>query len=251
MNARETLDNFLHVYGQYSYHDEAVIRGTRTALLQLREAIDDALENGISGTELFATDGEGYELRVVCVSTIAAVGKPEYRVNDVHEIEERRRERAAKLSAPCPSWDSDVVILSSSEVEAIRDAERRPAMNAREVIARHLCKRAGQGWSGISLYERGVYRTRAHNILAEVDAAGFTIMSKEDVEAVRAAMERSIVAIDDWLHQYASDMCSEDHVKATGRRIFENGGTLAYIADVQEKNRAASRALKAAMEAGR
>ncbi len=62
-------------------------------------------------------------------------------------------------------------------------------MNAREVIARHLCKRAGQGWSGISPYERGVYRTRAHNILAEVDAAGFTIMSKEDVEAVREALE--------------------------------------------------------------
>lgn len=58
-------------------------------------------------------------------------------------------------------------------------------MNAREVIAKHLCKRAGQGWSGISLYERGVYRTRAHHILAEVAAAGFTIMSKEDVEAIR------------------------------------------------------------------
>lgn len=58
-------------------------------------------------------------------------------------------------------------------------------MNSREVIAKHLCKRAGQGWSGISPYERGVYRTRAHNILAEIDAAGFVIMSKEDVAAIR------------------------------------------------------------------
>lgn len=121
MNARETIDNFLHVYGQYSYHDEAVIRGTRTALLHLREAIDAALEKGKGSTELFATDGEGYELLVICASTIATVGQPEYRINDEHEAEERRRERAAKLSAPCPSWDSNVVILPKSEVEAIRD----------------------------------------------------------------------------------------------------------------------------------
>lgn len=70
-------------------------------------------------------------------------------------------------------------------------------------------------------------------------------------EQLKEAMERSIVAIDDWLHQYASDMCLEDHVKATGRRIFENGGTLAYIADVQEKNRVAIRKLKSGGDSGK
>ena len=53
------------------------------------------------------------------------------------------------------------------------------------------------------------------------------------------ALERSVMAIDDWLHQYAGEFCDEHDVKETGKRISQNGGTLAYIADVQARNREA------------
>ena len=57
-------------------------------------------------------------------------------------------------------------------------------------------------------------------------------------DAVREALERSIVAIDDWLNIYASAECDEQRVKEAKKRIREHG-TLAYIANVQEQNRAA------------
>ena len=58
---------------------------------------------------------------------------------------------------------------------------------------------------------------------------------------LQAALERSKTAIDDWLNTYASEFCNEERVKEAGVRIMKGGGTLAYIADVQEQNR---RALK-------
>lgn len=55
---------------------------------------------------------------------------------------------------------------------------------------------------------------------------------------LRQALERSVVAIDDWLNTYAPDLCHEDRVKEAAFRISEHG-TLWYIASVQEQNRAA------------
>ena len=63
-------------------------------------------------------------------------------------------------------------------------------------------------------------------------------------DACRAALGRSIIAIDDWLHSYAPEMCGEEYVKATAERLGERG-TLAYIADVQQQNRAAIDAARA------
>lgn len=57
-------------------------------------------------------------------------------------------------------------------------------------------------------------------------------------DALREALQRSIVAIDDWLNTYASDLCDPKHVEEAENRIGEYG-TLAYIANVQEQNRAA------------
>ncbi len=45
-----------------------------------------------------------------------------------------------------------------------------------------------------------------------------------------------MTALDDWLNTYASEFCDEARVKEAGGRIMEEGGTLAYIADVQEQN---------------
>ena len=67
--------------------------------------------------------------------------------------------------------------------------------------------------------------------------------TKPPIEELRIALEKSAIAIDDWLHQYASDMCDETSVEISIRRIRFNGGTLAYIAGVQERNHAALKKL--------
>lgn len=54
-----------------------------------------------------------------------------------------------------------------------------------------------------------------------------------------SALEGSVLAIDDWLHAYASYMCNETYVDDSRQRILRNGGTLHYIACVQQANRAA------------
>ena len=40
-----------------------------------------------------------------------------------------------------------------------------------------------------------------------------------------------ITALDDWTNTYASDFCDEERVKEAWKRISDNGGTIAYIAD--------------------
>jgi hypothetical protein len=52
------------------------------------------------------------------------------------------------------------------------------------------------------------------------------------------AVEKSQIALDDWLNLYASEFCSEIRVEAARRRTNEHG-TIGYIADVQVGNRAA------------
>lgn len=72
---------WLHVYGQYTWHADATLRGTKEGLLKLRAAIDAALESGKGEAVVMASDGEGYRLQVICVSTHALLGEPEY----IHE----------------------------------------------------------------------------------------------------------------------------------------------------------------------
>jgi len=48
-----------------------------------------------------------------------------------------------------------------------------------------------------------------------------------------------MVALDDWINTYASEMCDKARVEEAWKRIKDEGGTLAYIADVQERNRKA------------
>ncbi len=56
----------LHIYGQESFHDAAMIVGNREALIELANAIDKALDGHGNGTsEAFVSDGEGYGVRVV------------------------------------------------------------------------------------------------------------------------------------------------------------------------------------------
>lgn len=57
--------------------------------------------------------------------------------------------------------------------------------------------------------------------------------------SLRAALERQTVALDDWLNTYAPEFCNKGRVREADVRIHAHGGTLAYIADVQEQARAA------------
>lgn len=73
MNTPDQLDTVprLHIYAQPAEHAEAYVVGTRTGLLTLRDAIDAALTNDARATavaECYASDGEGYALRVAAVS---------------------------------------------------------------------------------------------------------------------------------------------------------------------------------------
>jgi hypothetical protein len=50
-------------------------------------------------------------------------------------------------------------------------------------------------------------------------------------------LKRCSVALDDWLNTYAHEMCAEKRVREATKRISDGGGTLAYIADLQQEIR--------------
>jgi hypothetical protein len=50
----------LHIYSQLMWHSDASIIGNRNGLTVLRDAIDDALQNGKSETHAMVSDGEGF-----------------------------------------------------------------------------------------------------------------------------------------------------------------------------------------------
>jgi hypothetical protein len=54
-----------------------------------------------------------------------------------------------------------------------------------------------------------------------------------------AALRASIVALADWTRTYASELCHDADVQESLARISDSGGTLAYIACLQQANRAA------------
>lgn len=71
-----------------------------------------------------------------------------------------------------------------------------------------------------------------------------TAAKRDEGEAVALeALKRSVIAIDDWLNVYASELCNEQRVAEAHQRIGDAGGTLAYIAYVQAENRAAIAAI--------
>jgi hypothetical protein len=59
-----------------------------------------------------------------------------------------------------------------------------------------------------------------------------------EIAALREALRRHMVVVDDWLHIYAPDECDESRVKEAKARVYDRG-TLAYIAYAQQDARAA------------
>ena len=65
-------ERLLHVYGQYSKHDEVYIVGNKEALTKLRDSLNSALskkfdEEGVElhAIEFMTGDGEGYEMHII------------------------------------------------------------------------------------------------------------------------------------------------------------------------------------------
>ena len=73
-----------------------------------------------------------------------------------------------------------------------------------------------------------------------------TDTSKGNPAAVSAkeALERSLLALNDWIHTYAPEMCDADDVARSRSRIRNQGGTLAYLADITLEVRQAIAALE-------
>lgn len=78
---------FLHIRGQYNWHDHVQIVGNRPALIALQKAIDTALaaDGATRGfAEAFVTDGEGYFVQVDLMPTHAEMKAiPEPYTDDV------------------------------------------------------------------------------------------------------------------------------------------------------------------------
>lgn len=67
----------LHLYAQYSHHDDAQIMGDRESLIALREAIDQALAKDEEIVmEAFTNDGEGYQVHVTCLDCLDSLLLP-------------------------------------------------------------------------------------------------------------------------------------------------------------------------------
>ena len=82
---------WLHIRGQFTYHSEATIVGTKPGLIAIRAAIDQAINTGTGVVQVFATDGEGYDVEVRRSSTVAGLGKPTYADEEARNIAEHER----------------------------------------------------------------------------------------------------------------------------------------------------------------
>lgn len=144
-------------------------------------------------------------------------------------------------------WSLRPVECKAAIACALRDAEREGMRQAAEicdaVADREDALAIAAGSDDLTpVYRRGERAAQecSRLIVSEAEArneAGRP--SRPDVKAMTEALQASVTAIDDWLHQYASEMCGEDRVRETAERIRAAGGTLAYIAEVQERNRSA------------
>lgn len=175
--------------------------------------------------------------------------------NRIAELEARVKELEAVLlkygDMQGSLLEKDVLCETIKKAEAERDrlAADCAVKDAALVKARTTCAflqcavKSGEKWSGQANNTYFETITSINEALA-ADHPGDKLLAERDRLAavnagLREALGASIQAIDDWLHQYAPDFCGKNYVVETHKRIIESGGTLAYITDVQAKNRQA------------
>lgn len=59
------MTSFLHIYAQDTWHCEAFIIGNTEGLINLRNAIDSAIEKTKGKASCFVNDGEGFDVHVI------------------------------------------------------------------------------------------------------------------------------------------------------------------------------------------
>ena len=65
---KASMSGYLHIYGQDAWHDPVIIVADREALEALKANVEVALSGKISVSELFTTDGEGFNFIIKPVS---------------------------------------------------------------------------------------------------------------------------------------------------------------------------------------
>ena len=60
---------------------------------------------------------------------------------------------------------------------------------------------------------------------------------KIDIDTLEKCIQRNIDTLNTLVHIYASEFCDTDKVKKALDTVADNGGTLAYIADILDYNR--------------
>ena len=64
------------------------------------------------------------------------------------------------------------------------------------------------------------------------------IMLERDIAELKEALSVSNIALNDWIVTFASEFCFEETVEKAYKRISDGGGTLAYVTDIRERNKA-------------
>lgn len=125
------MNKVLHVYSSEWWHNHAFVIGDREALLELRKAIDEALESsekahvstGQSVAAVRVNDGEGYNCFVVCV--------PEQQIDTlaVPYMDATAAETDESKIWPCDLVAPDVLRKLSEEAWLPEEQEKKSPRN--------------------------------------------------------------------------------------------------------------------------
>lgn len=168
----------------------------------------------------------------------------------------------AAAGKPANNWDKYITLATAIEIFRQHEAEKPVEMPESGGKAGVACeylrqiKRTSEMSAGIM---RDKERTgdwvgaekvaRQFDRLAEKAKAAIAAMPDPTalLQQAREALKRNQTALDDWLHQYAGELCREKDVEETINRIMQNGGTLAYLAENSDENRTLLAAIKEAI----
>lgn len=72
-------------------------------------------------------------------------------------------------------------------------------------------------------------------VIGERDAGKYLVNRAGAIRDLVVAAEKAKEAMKVWVNTYAPELCDKDRVENSRKIISESGGTLAYIADVNEQ----------------
>ncbi|MES3021698.1 MAG: hypothetical protein V4857_08955 [Pseudomonadota bacterium] len=107
-------EHMLHILAPSWYDSIGAIVGDLTALRQLRDAINDAIDSGTGGVYLIQSDGEGYSLAVVQANDM-------YPVCTVYasDVEPQRSQRETVAMRALPNFLEAIQKSQQSALETL------------------------------------------------------------------------------------------------------------------------------------